>query len=64
MREREREREREICVFYIRQKPTMYKQSHNIKWHWSDEHTSSRPITEVKQLWVQSVLGWVTVWDV
>ena len=27
-----------------------------------DEHTSSRPISEVKQLWVQSVLGWVTAW--
>ena len=27
------------------------------------EHTSSRPITEVKQCWVQSVLGWVTAWE-
>ena len=27
------------------------------------EHTSSRPITEVKQRWVQSVLGWVTAWE-
>ena len=27
------------------------------------EHTSSRPITEVKQHWAQSVLGWVTAWE-
>ena len=27
------------------------------------EYTSSRPITEVKQRWVQSVLGWVTAWE-
>ena len=27
------------------------------------EHTSSRLITEVKQCWVQSVLGWVTAWE-
>ena len=27
------------------------------------EHTSSRPITEVKQRWAQSVLGWVTAWE-
>ena len=27
------------------------------------EHTSSRPTTEVKQCWVQSVLWWVTAWE-
>ena len=27
------------------------------------EHTSSRPITEVKQCWVKSVLEWVTAWE-
>ena len=27
------------------------------------EHTSSRPITEVKQGWVLLVLGWVTAWE-
>ena len=27
------------------------------------EHISSRPITKVKQRWVQSVLGWVTAWE-
>ena len=31
-----------------------------VKWDMPVEHTSSRPISEVKQLWVQSVLGWVT----
>ena len=27
------------------------------------EHTSSRPITEVKQGWAALVLGWVTAWE-
>ena len=27
------------------------------------EHTSSRPITEVKQCWARLVLGWVTAWE-
>ena len=27
------------------------------------EHTSSRPITEVKQRWAGLVLGWVTAWE-
>ena len=27
------------------------------------EHTSSRPITEVKQCWARLVLGWVTTWE-
>ena len=27
------------------------------------EHTSSRPITEVKQHWAWLVLGWVTAWE-
>ncbi len=27
------------------------------------EHTSSRPITEVKQGWAVLVLGWVTAWE-
>ena len=27
------------------------------------EHTSSRPITEVKQHWARLVLGWVTAWE-
>ena len=27
------------------------------------ENTSSSPITEVKQRWAQSVLGWVTAWE-
>ena len=27
------------------------------------ENTSSRPITEVKQCWARSVLGWVTAWE-
>ena len=27
------------------------------------EHTSSRPITEVKQHWASLVLGWVTAWE-
>ena len=27
------------------------------------EHTSSRPITEVKQHWAKLVLGWVTAWE-
>ena len=27
------------------------------------EHTSSRPITEVKQLRARLVLGWVTAWE-
>lgn len=27
------------------------------------ENTSSRPITEVKQLWAALVLGWVTAWE-
>ena len=27
------------------------------------EHTSSRPITEVKQRWAWLVLGWVTAWE-
>ena len=27
------------------------------------ENTGSRPITEVKQRWARSVLGWVTAWE-
>jgi hypothetical protein len=27
------------------------------------EHTSSRPITEVKQHWARIVLGWETAWE-
>ena len=27
------------------------------------EHTSSRPITEVKQHWARLVLGWETAWE-
>ena len=27
------------------------------------EHTSSRPITEVKQHWAWLVLGWETAWE-
>ena len=27
------------------------------------EHTSSRPITEVKQRWARLVLGWETAWE-
>ena len=27
------------------------------------EYTASRPISEVKQRWVWSVLGWVTAWE-
>ena len=27
------------------------------------EHTSSRPITEVKQRWAGLVLGWETAWE-
>ena len=27
------------------------------------ENTASRPISEVKQRWVWSVLGWVTAWE-
>ena len=27
------------------------------------QHTSSLPMNEVKQCWVQSLLGWVTAWE-
>ena len=31
--------------------------------HTTLKKTSSRPITEVKQRWARSVLGWVTAWE-
>ena len=39
------------CAAYRRQRP------------YHAEHTSSRPITEVKQHRARLVLGWVTAWE-
>ena len=35
----------------------------NVQRPYHVEHTSSRPITEVKQHWARLVLGWETAWE-